>query len=59
MAKKKMGTVKTSTGSEYQYFWDDVSGDIYVGGEYAGNAKSQDEVWSKANYYATTLKIMQ
>ena len=59
MAKKQMGTVKTPTGSEYPYFWDDQSSDVYVGREHAGKAKSAEEAWRKANYYATTLKKMK
>lgn len=31
MAKKKMGEVKTPTGSTYYYYWDDATGDVYVG----------------------------
>ena len=59
MAKKQMGTVKTPTGSEYYYFWDDQSGDVYVGSERAGRAVSKEDAWRKANYYATTGKIMK
>ncbi|XWK88349.1 MAG: hypothetical protein U7127_29905 [Phormidium sp.] len=54
-----MGTVKTPTGSEYYYFWDDQSGDVYVGSERAGRAVSKEDAWRKANYYATTGKIMK
>ncbi|MEC4805382.1 MAG: hypothetical protein SAJ12_08595 [Jaaginema sp. PMC 1079.18] len=59
MSKQKMGTVKTPTGSEYYYFWDKQSGDVYVGSEHAGKASSSDDAWRKANYYATTLKKMK
>ncbi|MEA5421360.1 hypothetical protein VB712_19215 [Spirulina sp. CCNP1310] len=59
MARKQMGTVKTPTGSEYYYFWDTQSGDVYVGSEHAGKAKSENEAWQKANYYATTCQKMK
>mgnify|MGYP001025337312 FL=1 len=59
MARKKMGTVKTPTGSEYSYFWDDKSGDVYVGSEYAGKATDQNDAWRKANFYATTNQRMK
>ncbi|UWU45775.1 hypothetical protein [Limnospira platensis] len=59
MARKQMGTVKTPTGSEYYYFWDNQSGDVYVGSEYAGKATSAQEAWKKANFYATTGKQMR
>jgi len=56
MAKKHMGTVKTPTDSAYPYYWDDKTGDVHVGGEFAGKASSADDAWRKANYYATTLQ---
>ncbi len=56
MAKKHMGQVKTPTGSAYDYYWDENTGEVYVGSESAGKASSSDEAWRKANYYATTLK---
>ncbi len=59
MAKKQMGTVKTPTGSEYYYFWDQQTGNVYVGNEPAGKAVSEEDAWRKANYYATTRQIMK
>jgi hypothetical protein len=59
MAKKKMGEVKTPTGSTYYYYWDDATGDVYVGSEFAGKAASRNDVWRQANYYATTGKQMR
>ncbi len=59
MAKKQMGEVKTPTGSTYYYFWDDKTGEVYVGSEFAGKASSADDAWRKANYYATTTQIMK
>ncbi len=59
MAKNKMGEVKTPTGSIYYYYWDDATGDVYVGSEYAGKATSEEDAWRKANYYATTTQIMK
>ncbi len=56
MARKAMGEVKTPTGSVYTYYWDEDTGEVYVGGESAGKASSADEALHKANYYATTLK---
>lgn len=51
--------VKTPTGSEYVATWDESTGQVYVGGEKAGSATSKEEAWRKANYYATTLLIME
>ncbi len=59
MAKKKMGEVKTPTDSLYPYYWDDATGEVFVGNESAGKASSPDEAWRKANYYATTNKQMK
>lgn len=59
MARRKMGEVKTPTGSEYYYYWDDSSGEVYVGSEFAGKASSAEDAWRKANYYATTCQIMK
>lgn len=54
MAKQKIGTVKTATGSEYYCFWDDQTGDVYVGSEYAGQARNKEEALQKGDHYAVT-----
>ena len=59
MARQKLGSVKTPTGSKYPYFWDDKSGDVYVGNEPAGKAVSKEDAWRKANFYATTGQKMR
>ncbi|MCT7974035.1 hypothetical protein [Laspinema olomoucense] len=59
MAKEKMGEVENPTGSRYPYYWDDVTGEVFVGNERAGKASSREEAWRKANYYATTTKHMK
>jgi hypothetical protein len=51
--------VKTPTGSEYTATWDENTGQVYVGGENAGQATSKEDAWRKANYYATTLSKMK
>lgn len=56
MAKKEMGQVKTPTGSAYFYYWDDKTGEVHVGSEFAGKASTSEDAWRKANYYATTRK---
>ncbi|MEA5572749.1 hypothetical protein [Calothrix sp. UHCC 0171] len=59
MAQEKIGEVQTPSGSTYYIFWDQTSGDIHVGSEYAGNALSQSEAMRQANYYATTTQIIK
>lgn len=54
MAKQNIGTVKTATGSEYYCFWDSESGDVYVGSEHAGKARTKEEALKKGDYYAVT-----
>ncbi|MEG4573962.1 hypothetical protein QUA56_14885 [Microcoleus sp. N3A4] len=56
MAKKHMGEVKNPTGSSYDYYWDEDTGEVYVGPNSAGKASSAEEAWRKANFYATTLQ---
>ncbi len=56
MAKKYMGEVKNPTDSSYPYYWDEDTGEVYVGGESAGRASSAEDAWRKANFYATTLQ---
>jgi len=58
MAKgKEMGKVKTPTGSTYYYYWDEKSGDVHVGNEFAGKSSSASDAHLKADHYATTLQI--
>ena len=59
MAKKQMGQLTTPKGGTNYYYWDDETGDVHVGREFAGKALSADEAWRKANYYATTAQIMK
>ena len=54
MAKKEMGQVKTPSGWPCDYSWDDETGDVYVGIEYAGKASSADEAFKVATIYAGT-----
>jgi hypothetical protein len=56
MAKKHMGEVKNPTGSSYDYYWDEDTGEVYVGPSSAGKASSAEEAWRKANFYVTTLQ---
>jgi hypothetical protein len=56
MARKRMGEVKNPTGSSYDYYWDEDTGEVYVGPNSAGKASSAEEAWRKANFYATTLQ---
>jgi len=51
-----MGEVKNPTGSSYDYYWDEDTGEVYVGPNSAGKASSAEEAWRKANFYATTLQ---
>lgn len=52
MARQNVGTVKTATGSEYYCFWDDKTGDVYVGSEYAGRARTKAEALQIGDHYA-------
>jgi hypothetical protein len=52
MAKKEMGQVKTPSGWPPYYYWDDETGDVHVGSEYAGKASSADEAFKVATIYA-------
>lgn len=54
MARQKVGTVQTATGSEYYCFWDDKTGDVYVGSEYAGRARTKAEALQIGDHYAVT-----
>jgi putative component of toxin-antitoxin plasmid stabilization module len=54
----KIGEVKTPSGTTYHVYWNQDTGDVYVAAEYAGNASSKAEAMKKANYYATTTRIM-
>ncbi|GET36947.1 hypothetical protein [Microseira wollei] len=55
MAKKKIGEVKTPSGSTpYEVYWDKDTGEVYVATEFAGKASSKDEAMRKADYYAST-----
>ncbi|NJK69976.1 MAG: hypothetical protein HC786_22855 [Richelia sp. CSU_2_1] len=56
MAKDKIGEVKTPSGSTYYVYWDQGTGEVYVGSELAGKAFSKGEALRKADYYATTLR---
>lgn len=59
MAKKKIGDVKTPSGSTpYEVYWDKDTGEVYVAREFAGKASSEGEAMRKARYYATTGKRM-
>jgi putative component of toxin-antitoxin plasmid stabilization module len=53
----KIGEVKNPTGSVYHVFWNQSTGDVYVAGEYAGNASTQAEAMKKADHYATTGQL--
>ncbi len=54
-----LDSVKTPEGSEQFATWDENTGQVYVGGESAGHATSKEDVWRKANYYATTRLILK
>ncbi len=56
---KLMGTVNSSYGSSYDYYWNQSTGAVYVETNYAGQASSADEAWSKANYLANTYQRMK
>lgn len=58
MSANKIGEVTTPTNATFYVFWDQSSGEVTVGNESAGQASNQAEAMKKANYYATTRKIM-
>jgi len=56
MAQDKIGEVTTPTNATFYVYWDKNTGEVYVGGERAGNASSKEKALIEANYFATTSK---
>lgn len=49
---KLMGKVKSKYNEEYDYYWNESTGAVYVEPNYAGQASSAEEAFKKANYFA-------
>ena len=49
---KVMGKVKSKYGEEYDYYWNESTGAVYVETNYAGQASSAAEAFKKANHLA-------
>jgi hypothetical protein len=62
MAKKKIGQVykpTSGTRSYHDVYWDDVTKEVYVGGEYAGKASSQSNVLHVGDVYCSTGRVTE